>query len=318
MVYNIINNDVGAKYIYPLIPERIYMNRIFADNSFVNKLIHNKYVKEIRLIAKKISRDMVTGFAASSCFYILLSLFPFLLVLMELIHYLPVTADSLTEIIRDIVPTQLLPVFESFIIDIYNNSSITLLSITIITALWAAGRGFISISHGLNTIYDSKKSRSWIKQRIISTIYTVILLLIIVLSLFALVFGNLIVEILGSLLPSIALILKSILGNKLIIFPSLLAFIFMIFYKYIPNRPSTFLKEFPGALTTAAGWYLFSWIYSIYIDKSPNFSYMYGSLATLIISLIWIYCCMIIFFIGAELNCYLSNRQLFRDRKTEE
>ena len=198
------------------------MKKILEDNSIVNKLTNNKYIKEIRLISKKISRDMVTGFAASSCFYILLSFFPFMLVLMELIHYLPVTADALIEIIYDIAPTQLSPIFESFIIDIYNNSSITLLSITIITALWAAGKGFISISQGLNTIYDSKKNRSWIKQRIISTIYTVILLLIIVLSLFALVFGNLIVEVLNDLLPSLSIILSGILGNKLIIFPSLM------------------------------------------------------------------------------------------------
>ena len=70
----------------------------------------------------------------------------------------------------------------------------------------------------------------------------------------------------------------------------------------------------PGALLSAAGWILFSYLYSIYTRFFPRSSHLYGSMATLVILMLWLYFCMIIFLCGAEVNKLLTDWTLQRRR----
>ena len=261
----------------------------------------------IQEISRKITKDNITGFAAQSCFYIILSLFPCLLVFMSLFKFLPLSAGAISEMLNGVIPYQLQPFFDTLIADMYNNSTMTLTSITAVGTIWAGGKGFMAIMQGLNIIYNTPKKRNWLVSRLMSTIYTISLLLLIITTLILLVFGNQLINITKVFLPHIAIVLLSILNNRMILFPCFMIILFLLIYRFVPTRKSSITKEFPGAVFSALGWYFFSYFYSLYIDHSPNFSYMYGSLTTLILALIWIYACMIILFLGAELNTLLAN-----------
>ena len=65
----------------------------------------------------------------------------------------------------------------------------------------------------------------------------------------------------------------------------------------------------PGAVLSAAGWMVFSYAFSMYIDKFSGFSNMYGSLTTLILIMLWLYFGMYITLIGAEFNQLLAKRR---------
>lgn len=82
----------------------------------------------------------------------------------------------------------------------------------------------------------------------------------------------------------------------------------MIIYKWIPNRVSSFRKQFPGALIATLGWVAVSVGCSIYMDNFTNFSYIYGSMAGIMILLLWLYFCMSMVFYGAEVNYFLENK----------
>lgn len=82
--------------------------------------------------------------------------------------------------------------------------------------------------------------------------------------------------------------------------------LFLIMYIFIPDRKTNLIAELPGAVTASVGWILFSTFYSIYTNFSPRFSSMYGTLSTLVFALVWLYFCMIIIFLGAELNIILK------------
>lgn len=274
----------------------------------MNKKI-NKFIIIIKQIAGRLSSDSITNYAAQSCFYMILSFFPFLVLLMSLIHYLPVTPETIIEILRAVAPPQIEPMLESIINDVYNNSSIAVISMTTIVILWSAGKGFLSIIQCLNTIYDAHSHRNWFVSRMMSTFYTIIFLFSIAASLILLVFGNKLVSFIGLFLPGIANVLEAIIHNKSLLFPCALMLLFMFMYKYLPNRRSTLLNELPGAVFSSVGWFLFSYFYSIYVNNSPNFSLMYGSLSTLIFALIWMYSCFIILFLGAELNMFIFKKR---------
>jgi membrane protein len=268
----------------------------------------SRFIFTIQEIARKLTKDNITSYAAQSCFYITLSFFPCLLVLMSLIKFLPVTSATIISIMQDIAPSQLVPMLEGIISDLYEGSSLTLTSVTAIGTLWAAGKGFMAIIRGFDVIYEIEQRRNWFVQRIMSTIYTIIFLVIMIATLFLLVFGKQFVSITSSFVPQLSAFLSSIISKKLIFFPCILLLLFMFMYKYIPNRKSSIAKEFPGALIAAIGWCLFSFFYSLYVNYSPNFSYMYGSLTTLIFALVWIYSCMTILFFGAEFNTFIEKK----------
>ena len=100
----------------------------FYDYLFRNGDLMNTIIITIKQIASKLSKDSITSYAAQSCFYMLLSFFPALIILMSLIHYLPVTPDTIIEVLRAVAPPQIEPVFETIINDVYNNSSIAIVS----------------------------------------------------------------------------------------------------------------------------------------------------------------------------------------------
>jgi len=61
----------------------------------------------LKEISNKLSKDNITGYAAQSCFYITLSFFPFIMLLLTLIRFLPVKYDTIISILNEISPPQL-------------------------------------------------------------------------------------------------------------------------------------------------------------------------------------------------------------------
>ena len=91
---------------------------------------------------------------------------------------------------------------------------------------------------------------------------------------------------------------------------AILIIFFLILFLAIPNRKSSILDELPGAIIAAAGWMIFSYLYSFYIDNIGSFSNMYGSLTTIVFLMLWLYFCMYILFFGAEINNILASKDL--------
>lgn len=98
-------------------------------------------------------------------------------------------------------------------------------------------------------------------------------------------------------------------------------------YKFLPNRKNraktTLRRQLPGAVFTACGWLLVSFIFSVYLDIFTGFTNMYGSLTTIILILLWLYVCMYIILLGGEVNAllerfYIGRRERTETEKTEE
>jgi membrane protein len=74
---------------------------------------------------------------------------------------------------------------------------------------------------------------------------------------------------------------------------------------HVPNRKSKVRYEMPGAIFSTIVWLVYSWAFSFYISNYANYSVTYGSLATIVIFILWLYGTMNIVFVGAEINVVL-------------
>ena len=87
---------------------------------------------------------------------------------------------------------------------------------------------------------------------------------------------------------------------------------FLAVYNIFPQKRLPYRKQMPGAIAATIGWYSFSAIYATYIRNSKNLAFMYGSLALIIVFLVWMYVCMNIVLIGGEINFLYNNRYYYK------
>ena len=265
-------------------------------------------IQMFRAFAKKLRDDHISAFASQSAYFVILSFFPFIMFLLTIINYLPFSQDDVIALTSHLLPDTIHNFVTTLIYELYEKSSGTLLSLSVIAALWSAARGILAMIRGLNSVYGIKETRSYFRLRFISSLYTVGFALFLIISLALLVFGNQILLYVQRrqipILTEFTLLIISIRTVALLI---ALSIFFLIIYLVIPNRKSQFFYELPGALLSAFGWTGFSYLFSFYIDNMGNYSYTYGSLTAIIICMLWLYACMYIMFIGAEVNVVLAS-----------
>lgn len=271
-----------------------------------------KIMKEIMSFYKECREDNVSAYAAQSAYFTLLSVIPFLLFFCALLKYTPVSLDFLLKGVRLVLPDYISGFLVSMIQETYATSA-GLLSISVIVAIWSAAKGIQYLTDGLNQMYDLQETRSWIKRKFWSIIYTFIMIFSLVMMLVLLVFGRTLQNWLSDFFPAIAGITNILLKLKSVIGIGGLTFIFALFYWAFPNRKGkggyriTYVRQLPGAFVCAAAWYVFSAGISIYVDYFHGFS-SYGSLTTIVLIMFWLYVCMYILLVCAEINNQFSER----------
>lgn len=260
----------------------------------------------IRDFSRQLTLDHVNAYAAQSSFFMIIAIFPLLMLLLTLIRYTPVTEQDLIKTTLAIMPDTLDPLIEQIIGEMYSQSNFAILSITAVTALWSASKGILAIIRGLNSVFGIDEKRNYFHLRIVASFYTIILLLLIVLSLGFMVFGNSVLRLFSRNMPLLYELVEFIISLRGIYIPIIFTIAFVNVYRIVPNRQYSFFDHLPGALFTSLGWIIFSYVYSIYIDNFASSTYIYGSLTTVVLLMLWIYICMYILFMGAEINIHFK------------
>lgn len=266
-----------------------------------------KWIGKAMRISDDIGGHHVGAYAAQAAYFFMLSLIPIILLLLTMVQYTPVTkADVMTAVVQ-VFPSTVDSLITSIVNQVYNQSS-TVIPVTIIVALWSAGKGVLSITTGLNTIFGCPETRNYIYLRIRATLYTVLFVGVILLLLVLSVFGNSINLFVTSHIPVIKPVTDKLIELRVIVTPAVLMGFLLLLYKFLPNRKDLLRKQIPGALFSAIGWQLVSWIFSMYLDIFEGFSDMYGSLTTIVLIMLWLYFCMYCILLGAEANVQLHEK----------
>lgn len=266
-----------------------------------------KAVKLVQGFLKAMQDDHVGAYAAQSAYFIMLSFIPFLMLLLTLVRYTPLNKGDIYFAALTLLPASMDSFLLNLINEVYSKTAVTV-SISAIVVAWSSGRGFLALMNGMNSIYNVEEHRNYVLLRLRSAIYTVVFIISIVLSLVVLVFGTSIHQIAVEKFPLLSHVTGLIVNFKGAVAVVYLTLIFMFLYKFVPDRKARLYSQAPGALFSAASWYLFSNGFSIYMDHSAGFSNMYGSLTTIVMVMVWLYFCMYIVLLGAEINSYFEGQ----------
>ncbi len=267
-----------------------------------------KKIKDlIKHILKNLSLHKVGAYSAQSAFFIIFSIFPFLILILSLTRYLPFEHDQIFSFMTDFMPENLGSFFSDIVLELKAGSSSTLTIVSGVVLLWSASRGVVSVIGGLNSVYENDENRGYLKIKLVSVFYTLSFVISITITMVLLVFGNRILDLVESKFSSYYALAFLIVSLRYLIGFCILVLFFTIIYKALPTGKLSFFYQLPGAVFSAIGWMLFSVLFSFYIDNFSNYSNLYGSITAIILLMLWLYICMYILFIGAEINLWYKN-----------
>jgi membrane protein len=235
------------------------------------------------------------------------------MLILTLLNYLPFTVEEVHDFSLDFLSPQVTSFVDSLLTEVRQSSSGALISVATITALWSASRGLLAIIKGLNSIYNVEEKRGFIKMRLVTMLYMLAFMVILIVTLVVLVFGGAIANWLIDSFPFLEDHSTFFVWTRWIFGFCILVLFFWALYSFAPGRKTRSIKEFPGAILSAAGWVGFSALYSFWINNFANYSYLYGSLTAIVLLMLWLYFCMNIMFFGAEVNVMLRG-VVFRPR----
>lgn len=267
-----------------------------------------KFWNKTKELADFAFRQQVGAHAAHASFFMVLAVFPSLILVLSLLRYTGLEVEALTEIIEGIVPDALMPTIKRVIVNAYNNSTGAVVSVSVITALWSSSLGIYGLIAGLNSIYHTEENRGYWLTRGLSILYTFLFLIVLQLTLFFHVFG----QSLLAALPQEGVFwnfLYNVIDLRFFVLFVLQTLLFALMFMFLPNKRNRFMESIPGALLATIGWQVFSNAYSIYVEKFATYTNIYGSVYALALSMLWLYCCVSILFYGGVLNYWLKTEK---------
>lgn len=264
--------------------------------------------------SEKMKKQNISTFAASTAFFFFLSVVPMLIMICTIIPYTPLTEENLVEAVTDLTPDQVDGLAKSLISDIYDKSA-GVLSIALIATVWSASKGVMALMRGLNAINGVEEKRNYFVVRVIASFYTVVMLVVVILSLFLMVFGDQLVTLTLHRIPQLQRVVSFAMNFRFLLVWAVLSVLFAAVYAYVPDKKLNFREQIPGAVFSAVVWSVFSWAFSYYVTYGNTYG-IYGSLSIIIIVLLWMYFCMYIIMIGAYVNRYFEpvNRELLNTK----
>lgn len=255
----------------------------------------------IKWFLNRLDRHRVGASAAHTAFFIMLSFIPCIILLFSLLQFTSIERVDILTMIQRIVPREMQVFCTGIVKEAYSKTATTV-SVSALATLWSAGRGLMALTQGLQWIAGIREERNYIAVRIRSACYTLLLLLAIILLLLFGVFGNSLLNFVVARIPVAVYAVKAIKKIRNIFLLLFATVIFALIYRFMPGEHRKIFYHMPGAVISSIGWFVFSALFSIYLDEFNGFSDMYGSLTTIVFIMLWLYFGMYITLIGAEIN----------------
>lgn len=266
--------------------------REYPNGGLIGKTVH---------LLRWLANLRIPVYASHACYFLVLALFPMLVLLLSLIRYTGLEVENLTRILEGVIPDVLMPAARKLIISTYQSTTGTVISISALTALWSASRGIHGLLTGLNSIYGVSEDRGYFYTRGVSLLYTFLFLLVLLLTLVLHVFGSTLLQLLPAN-DSLLGFLAEVVDLRFFLLLGVQTLLFTAVFTVLPNRRNKLMDSLPGALLASSGWLVFSNLYSIYVEHFSGYSNIYGSVYAVALSMLWLYCCISIVFYGGALN----------------
>lgn len=261
-----------------------------------------RMIKLFNIIKDNWSRANVSSQAGELAYFSLLSLFPILLVIANVIPLFPIDVNAVLSYLESAVPPDIFSVIEPILIGYLSSSSGGVISIGLVTALWSASKAFNSLQNILNEVYAVKPRKNFILVRLVSLLVQLAIVSIVGVIIFAFVFGEIIVEFVEGLVNIDLGFIMQILQLRWLILLIVLLALFTAVYFLVPNHHLGIKYAVPGAIFATIGWLALSQGFSIYLQFAGGDAAANATFGVFIILMLWLYLAAMVLLLGGLVN----------------
>ncbi|HKL41720.1 MAG TPA: YihY/virulence factor BrkB family protein [Clostridia bacterium] len=262
----------------------------------------------LKQLASRYSKHSVSAYSAQMAFFLMLSIFPFFIFLFTVLGKLSINSDILMMVLENFFPKEVHQLTIDFIeknIVVEGNS---LVSISILGIIWSASKGVRALMVSLNKAYEIKETRSFIIVKVLDMVYTVLIVIVILLLLTLPNIGVGVFRFVGRYIEINWEIFETYNLVKRILIPSTLTLLMGLIYMYVPNIKLKIKDVIWGTVFSIVGWSILSYFFTIFVNEFANYRVVYGSLATVIILMFWLYFSSILLIVGGEINSIVREK----------
>lgn len=271
----------------------------------------NRVAYLVKRMVYRYFADGIPQAAAELSYFLLFSMFPLLMFVNSILARLDISIEGITPVL-EMLPRTLRQLITTYLNQLSGMPSFSPMLIGIGLTLYFLSRAVRSMMRTVNDIYHVEVSRGMVKDVLISLGITAGFLVSVVCSFVLVVAGRALIRLLPQIVPVPQAVLDATHDAS---FWVMIAFIFlflMLFNCVVPNLHLKFREVWPGALFSLVAWILVSWVFSFYVDNMARYSVLYGSLAAIIVLMLWLYIVSIILLMGPQLNHTLVVMRLYR------
>ena len=247
-------------------------------------------------------------------YYLLLSLFPLLIAVGNILPYLHIDPNDVLPYIAEAIPKAIFNDLKPAIQSLLTQRSGSLLSISALAALWSASQSINALQTAMNKAFGVEQRKNFIIVRLMSLFVILLFLTAIVGVVGVLGLGKTILDLLQPVLHFSTDFIDTFQALKWPITTLVLLVIMCLIYRVVPNAKLTFRSIIPGAIFATIGWMLLSQVFGLYIKYFSSKIASYQIIGSFIVLMLWLNFAATIIILGGIINAvvkeYISNEKI--------
>lgn len=282
----------------------------------------SRHLKRSCLFLVRLQREMgydnCMGMAAQIAFYTMLGLFPFMIFLLSMIGTLPL-GEALTPLVLEALKEQMPPEAANYVantvVNLLPERNQGLLSFGLLASLWGASMAVGALITTINRAYNIHQRRNMVSQKVLAMVLTLALSGMWLMSMTIILVGPQFTQEIFTFMgiASETNTFWTTIRLPMALFLNIVAL--SVLYYIAPEAKQKFRWILPGAVTAAVLWMGASSGFRVFLRNFGHYNTTYGSLAAVVILLIWLWISGLVFLLGAEINALMKRMEPLEPRR---
>ena len=254
-----------------------------------------------RYYAHDVARD-----SAALTYYLLFAIFPLLIFISTLLGLLELDIAYITSVLEPLFPADVLNVVRSYLEYVSANPSRQLLWFSLVFSIWFPMRASGCLMHSLRKAFGRSAPESLWRSQLRILLFTVWLIVVIAVTLCLVVVGRTVLEFVGRFVSVTEAFITAWSSLRFVVLALVMVVTLVVLYMLSQGQRRPLREVLPGVASSLAAWMVLSLAFSYYVEHVGQYSVLYGSIATVIVVLLWLYMSGQVLILGAEFSAALT------------
>ena len=247
--------------------------------------------------------------SAALTYYLLFAIFPLLIFISTLLGLLELDGAYIASVLEPLLPADVLNVLQSYLDYVSANQSRQLLWFSLVFSIWFPMRAAGCLMHSVRKAFGCGAPESMWRSQLRILLFTVCLILSIAITLVLVVVGRTVLEFAGRIITVSEAFITAWSYLRFVALALVMTVLLVLLYMLSQGRRRPLREVLPGVGSSLAAWLVLSMAFSYYVEHVGQYSVLYGSIATVIVVLLWLYMSGQILVLGAEFSAALIDRE---------